>query len=516
MKTKFKKLALTAMLLSSSSMAMADNGTSIIGDLPGYGEDAYFDEDAAYADEQTFEADQSVAYDNEEAAEQIAPVGHTERSVVTRAPRRRSVSTPAHAAAYTPVQASQLQPVTYYGDDCGCGPSGGACGVETISMNDCGCGSSSCGGGCGVGRRMNQMFNSCDTNAWASLEALLWFVEPRDTAPLVLGAPTGTLPSIGQQGVTTLFGGQGENELSAGFRVDGGVWLSDHVGIGGRFWMLDDSGDSFNYNGNGTGPSVGRSFFNTSPGVAGEDAIEINQAGRFRGNLQAESSLDIMAAEAYARLRLGRGQHCNVDLIGGYSHFNIDDSLSIRSETINLITIGGNPAGLSRSFVDQFDTENEFNGGQIGFDMIMQRGCWTVSSLTKVHLGNMNQMVNVRGSKTRDERFVGSNVAPVTQAGGVLAGVNPNGTPVSVERDVFAFAPEANFKIGYNFRKNVAFTVGYSFIYFDNVALNGGTIDRMVDGVNVTDFTNPTFNGVNDGDDGLWVHGLDLGVVIDF
>ncbi len=31
------------------------------------------------------------------------------------------------------------------------------------------------------------------------------------------------------------------------------------------------------------------------------------------------------------------------------------------------------------------------------------------------------------------------------------------------ERDVFAFAPEANFKLGYRFRKNVLLSVGLQF-----------------------------------------------------
>ncbi|MGB7323787.1 MAG: BBP7 family outer membrane beta-barrel protein, partial [Rubripirellula sp.] len=398
MKTNLKKLALTAMLLSGSSMAMADNGTSTIGDLPGYGEDAYFGEEAAYSDT-------TEIYDSEDAAYQdetyddgfVAPVAHSERSVIARAPRRRSVQTPAHATAYAPVQASQMQAASFSGD-CGCesGNCGGGCGVEMqYNMGaSCGCESASCDGGCGIGggcgtaSRMTNLFNTCDSNAWASLEALLWFAQPRDLAPLVLGSDPGTLPVLGQPGnVRTLFGGEGETDMSAGFRVDGGFWLSDHVGVGGRFWMLDESGSDFSFSGDGSDQSVGRSYFNTSPGAVGEDALLVAQQGLFQGNLQAESSLDILAAEAYARLRFGTGKHCNLDFIGGYSHFEIDDSLSINSTTINSTTSGGNPVGTIRTFSDRFGGENEFNGGQLGFDMIMHRGCWTVSSLTKVHLG---------------------------------------------------------------------------------------------------------------------------------
>ena len=38
------------MLLSSTSVTFADQGGSSVGDLPGYGEDAYFDEEATYAE----------------------------------------------------------------------------------------------------------------------------------------------------------------------------------------------------------------------------------------------------------------------------------------------------------------------------------------------------------------------------------------------------------------------------------------------------------------------------------
>ncbi len=493
MKTKLKKLALTAMLLSGTSVAMADNGKSIIGDLPGYGEDAYFGEDAAYSDETEIYGNEVVAY--------------TEDDTV-----------------YAPVQGShlhstQMQSPSYsaYSGDCGCGSSdcGGGCGAEMgYSMGTaCGCESASCNGGCGsscgTSRRMSRMFNQCDTNAWASLEALLWFAQPRDLPPLVLGSDSGTLPVLGGPGnVQTLFGGEGQNELSAGFRVDGGLWLTEHVGVGGRFWMLDESGSDFNYDGDGNGPSVGRSFFNTSGGAVGEDALLVNLQGIFLGDLQAESSLDIRAVEAYGRFRFGSGKNCNLDFIGGYSHFDIDDSLSINSSTTNLINNGGNTAGTTRTFSDRFEADNTFNGGQLGFDMIMHRGRWTASSLTKVHLGSMEQRVSSSGSYTRQIPGLGATGG----SGGVLTG----STPMDLDRSVFAFAPEANFKIGYNFRPNVALTVGYSFIYFDNVALAGDAVNRNVQGNLIGTGNAGASPSLDFVDSSLWVQGVDLGVAINF
>ena len=48
MKSKRRGLALAAMLLSANGLAFADTGT--VGDLPSFGEEAYFHEDAAYAE----------------------------------------------------------------------------------------------------------------------------------------------------------------------------------------------------------------------------------------------------------------------------------------------------------------------------------------------------------------------------------------------------------------------------------------------------------------------------------
>ena len=80
MKTKFRGLALTAMLLSSTSMTFAQQGaSSAVGDLPGYGEEAYFDEDAAYA-----------------VSDEVVPASHVQATTARYAP-----SQPARVAIAT-------------------------------------------------------------------------------------------------------------------------------------------------------------------------------------------------------------------------------------------------------------------------------------------------------------------------------------------------------------------------------------------------------------------------------
>ena len=533
MKTKFGRLAIAAMLLSGSSMVNADEGTSMVGDLPGFSEEAYFGEDAAYTEVPVSnEVNTEDAYDDDQDYEgEIQPVGHTQQA--TQRASGRSVMRQASARinrSHQPIAASQMQPVSHemmgsgYVDggysDCGCGDSGcgGGCGDSCGAEMSCGCGSSDCGGGnsCRSHRRMSNLFDRCSGNTWAQADLLLWFPKGLDAPTLITESNPGTLP-IDDAAITpsarSVFGGQNPADLRVGVRTDAGVWLTDNVGVGGRFWGLAENDQTYAFSGNGDAVSVGRSFFNTD--FAGEDSVPIALTGAavgpdLSGSIIGESSLDLWAAEAYARLRFGCSKSCQLDFIGGYSHFDIDNGLFLDSTTVIEGTggapLGGSAVGDSVRYIDRIETENTFDGGQLGFEMVMNRGRWMARSLTKVHLGNMNQSVSLSGATITTP--VGG--ASTAEDGGVLTG----SAPVNAERDVFAFAPEANFKLGYRFRPNVLLSVGYSFIYFDNVALAGSSLNRVVDGTTIGSGNH--VSGFNDDDSDLWVHGIDLGFVIDF
>lgn len=467
MKRIVRGLSLAAALFSASLPAWGQQRAAAVGDLPGY-----------WGSGRTFVGDT--------AGDPVSdPVGDSWEDFET-------------IEGHPPVSHSDLQPKRF----------GAARGSQRLLRHAGPC-DQACDDGCdargaGIFRKVLGRPGLLDHahETWFTAEVLLWFPQQRRVPALITTAGVGQQPILPNANVA--FGGDIGGDLRAGFRVDGGRFLNKHVGIGGRFWMIDGDSQRASLSGNGTGRSIGRPFFNTE--LPGYDSILVNLDGNFAGNVHVESDLRMLAAEAYGRLKFGRGANYRVDLIGGYTHFNIDDRLWARSETIG--------PSISR-FFDDFDAENQFHGGQLGIESTIEQGKWALTSLVKVHLGNMNQVIDIRGSSQSETIPVPPTPPTVTNfnSGGALAFDDSLGRH---ERNKFAFAPELNLKLAYRFRPNVLLSVGYSFIYFDNVLLAGDHIDPVFDGSTLLTNGPHAQRPFEFRDSGLWVQGIDLGFVLDF
>ena len=130
-------------------------------------------------------------------------------------------------------------------------------------------------------------------------------------------------------------------------------------------------------------------------------------------------------------------------------------------------------------------------------------------SLTKVHLGNMNQRVQISGSSAE--------TIPGVPTGRFGNGFLVQGQEGSYERDEYTFVPEVNVKLAYMLRHNVSLSVGYSFLYWNNLAMAGDQIDNRIDGTLLLSNTaNPELADFEIRDSGFWIQGIDLGLTIDF
>ncbi len=569
MKKTFRGLTLAAALLTASGSANADENATVydgdgpvtpvafVGDMANHSEDAYFAENAAVA---------------EQAAEAISQTSHVTRAAEELRHHERQLNSTAHqqkpaarqhiaqqmpmmqqpaaqqpqiigqGVQYEPVSVQQLQPAGYQPagyQPAGYQPAGyqpvgyqpvgyqpvgyQPVGYQPVGYQQCdtGCASAcdaGCTGGCGPtcgldsgcdsgcdsayggsSKSFASMFGLCTTDGWCRHEALLWFVENRESPALVTTAARGDLPIVGFPTTQTVFGDNIEGDMSVGYRLDIGRYVDDNIGIGARFWWLSENKDDYAAGGDGSLISIGRPYYNDDLNL--NDAVVVALNGFVEGNVEAESSIDMLAAEAYARLNLSCSKSCQLDLVGGYSYFQVDDTLRITSTS--------QTSTSARTFSDLFETENRFNGGQVGLETIIKRGRWFARSLTKVHLGDMEQNVRIAGRSVED--FLTPNAPVIVSNSGMLT----MGNQGEFERNVFTFVPEINFKLGYRFRDHVEMTVGYSFLYFDRVALAGVNVDPAIDPAFLnTNGPFPQRPAFDFNDTSLWAQGVDLGFAI--
>jgi len=118
----------------------------------------------------------------------------------------------------------------------------------------------------------------------------------------------------------------------------------------------------------------------------------------------------------------------------------------------------------------------------------------------------MNARVNVSGSSTVTQPGLG----PVTSASGLFV----QGTNSGIRsRNRFAFIPEVNCNLGYRVSDQTSLTIGYSFLYLNDVVVAGGQIDRTVNlSQNPGPIVGPARPAPLLNSTDYWVQGLSLGM----
>lgn len=332
---------------------------------------------------------------------------------------------------------------------------------------------------------------------WLNAEALLWFPQNRKTPPLLTTGPNDALQ----------FGDPIDSGLAPGIRLEAGRYLKGGMlGIGGRFWTLFGESEDYSISSDDPATIIRRPFFNmTALGGPQPDALIVSgpsPGGPTIGDFNARSDFDALATEVFGRILFGQGSCYRIDLLGGYTYYAIDDSLTLASTTFGIPN--------QTSFFDSFDAENRFHGGQLGIESVITKGKWSLQSLSKVHLGNMNQRVSIRGS-SRQGIFPDPPGPGINFGNGFYA----QGQQGDYEVDDFAFVPEMGLKLGYSPRCNVQMTLGYSFLFWSSVALAGEQINPYLDGTALlTDDVAPQAEIYRIVNDGFWMQGIDLGLTI--
>ncbi len=378
------------------------------------------------------------------------------------------------------------------------------------SMGGCGCSDVFCSGGCGWdggGRCSSGTCGSsgCSTcgelvspnawrpcvtlclpqDGWFSAEYLNWFQDGMELPPLVTTSPNGT--NVNQAGVlggpsSILFGNDKvlDNSID-GYRFNFGVWLDrGHTwGLGGEYFRIGEESESF------TGTSSGarilaRPFFNVNPtsGSARQDAELVAFPNVIAGTVSAVATSELFGAGVHLRyLRCcdegcSSGVFCGCpghfctrqEAMFGYRYLQLDESVSVRENLRGIDPVS------TFNIQDRFETQNQFNGFDLGWKYRRTRGYWSTDATLRMAVGVTNQSVRINGSTTSTD----STGTQVSGPGGLLA---QNTNIGNYEQDEFSVIPELNLNLGYQLTDHFRATVGYTFLYWSNVVRPGDQID---------------------------------------
>jgi Putative beta barrel porin-7 (BBP7) len=341
---------------------------------------------------------------------------------------------------------------------------------------------------------------------WGSVDYIFWTAKGDSPPALVTTAPSNGLTpltgagAIGSPGTQVLFGGTPLNDQGrSGVKFEFGCWLDSQRTFGiqaGAFFLATSSeGQTFASDGSvnlfrpttqvtaGTTTNVGNAIsFSTPLGVAISGAVDPREVTSVDGFDVAIRSLGCC------------GPCWRFDTLIGYRYLRLTDRLSIDElntfgPQINTI-VKAPPGGVAPPFapgtlistVDDFNTNNSFNGAEFGVTGEYRFwNHWTLDGTVKVSLGYLAEQSTISGGTNTLLNGV-RNAQPF----GLLT--VPGGNIGTLSRTEGQLMPEINLNLTYEINDRVRLRAGYSFLYLNDVFRAGSSIDTFQ---NLSLFTNP-------------------------
>jgi hypothetical protein len=325
---------------------------------------------------------------------------------------------------------------------------------------------------------------------WVSGEYLLWWVKNGPLpVPLVTTGPfpppPGVSPGVlGQPGTALVYGLTDlDYHTFSGVRVTAGSWLDadQTFGIEGRGFLLERKTNQFGAASDAAGNPVlaQPNIFNGMP-----ERFTVSQADERSGSVAVPSSSRLWGAEANALWSLSSEGSLHVCALAGFRYLGLREGLGIDSFSTalnnglptNTVVFLAQPFRSPASVLvtDQFDTRNEFYGGQLGGRVDYTSGKLFGSLAVKVALGDTHEGITNTGLTT----LIIPGQSNVTVSGGRLVAASNAG---HFSRDEFSVVPEVEVKAGYQVTDHIKAFVGYDFLYWTGVVRPGNQIDLNVD-----------------------------------
>lgn len=396
-----------------------------------------------------------------------------------------------------------------YGGGCGC--DGGAGGYDD------------CYGGACYGGQCCPWLGLEPGRLWVRGESLLWWTKGVHVPELVTTSDNNTsYDRAGQLGLSTthlLFGNQDVNGSSRpGGRISFGLRPTECTpwGVEATYFQLGN--DVTRYDISSTGyPILARPFYNlslsTTSGSGDANVLAFrNTTGVVQtGDVHVAADTRLYGVEVLFRRQLYNLCTSQLDLLAGWRYMQLRDSLAISSHTdvVDPQDILDVDAGTTIDVLDQFQTQNLFNGGEIGLVASTQFCRWSLEAMMKVAIGNTRSRVALSGSTVTTDPAGEA----TTTASGLL--VLPSNSGI-LQRDAFTMIPEFGLTVGYDLTCRLRATMGYSIMYWGKVARAGDQINLDINPTQVDTLTGAARPNMPFVTNDFWAQGMNFGLEYHF
>jgi hypothetical protein len=419
-------------------------------------------------------------------------------------------------------------------------------------------------------------------NIWFGIDYLGWYAKrSKFIYPLVTTGSAAQGGVLGANTTNILYTGSIGDRFFSGGRATGGIFFADDNRFGAQFggFLLGDGSNHYFVESEGSGlPVLARPYIDQRTGAESSMVIASSTIGP--GKISVDSKTQTWGANADWVLNIYRVSPqspwgYNLNVYAGIDVLSLRDSTNIVSSTDyfqNVMTpfLGGNFAathtnvfrrrltgfGVSAVFVDtttdsdsilrtgtvdRFRTSNQFYGGELGLTSQLRVGRWSLGFNGKLGLGAVHSSVEVQGSSTllriTDQGTTTQLINALTGAiiqttvtqtqqvtqqratGGLYAFGNRIGRQTHT---TFAYAPEGQLNLSYQFTPTLSASLGYSFLYLSRVVRANQVMNQTVDPTLVP--TNSAYGAPSPGNapanmfpySSYWVQGFNAGLSIQY
>lgn len=329
--------------------------------------------------------------------------------------------------------------------------------------------------------------NRLDGRAYISADYLLWKTTGMQLPPLVTGNPLGTPANqagvIGVPSTTVLIGnGTILDDAQSGFKFGAGYWFNERVALEGELFFLFEQNVGYRYD-SSLNQILGRPFINLAPLAPPirYDTELVYFPPNIDGYVNVYASSEFVGSALRLKFRLndecqnpcvgGCSTSCDakpkwggLNLTAGYRYLELREYLRIEERVIT--------AADQFDIADNFSTRSRFNGLEIGFDGDLHFNLVDVNVFSRLAGGVTNNRVQISG---QTDQTTGAVVT--TGNSGILAQASNIG---AYNSDAASLVGEFGIDLQRQLTSNLRVNVGYSVLYWGNVARAGEQIDLNV------------------------------------